>query len=982
MGGASGRFVGRDAELAKVGEALARARGGAPAVLLIEGDAGIGKSRLMAEAMIVFREPDDVIAVGHGVELSGGELPYGVVADSLRSMVRELGAEAVREAAEPYAPDLASLCPLLGYSAEATERGRLFPGYVSTLEHLAADRLVLLLIEDLHWADASSRDLLGYLVRVAGPCQLLMAMTFRTHDPAVDPGAFGLISNLERLEQTVSLTLSALSDSDLAALISDLTGEMASPRQLHRTMALAQGNPLFTEQLVAAGLDQDGVAPDSVVEPMLRRIRRLDQDTRRLVQLASLADWSLPHHLLEHAFCASPGPEERERFAEAAGRALDEGILRFDPVEGRYSFSHALLRQAADRSIRPTDRLAGHRRWAELLSLEENHSLDARVQIAAAHHWAGAGDSAHAFDSALTAAERARSLGVSEEVASLLRRALDLWDRVPEPEIRSGQSREQVLHATLRHLRSAGRTSVCLELMDSELWRAGDAGVTELRWLCLRLARALYIGELADPDPPLYAEAVRSAEALLVAEPSPLLFDAVWQLSRHVWFSNPDLSLRLQAFLARVPPLGPHEPPVPWGASVWLHLVERGEFDQAVLVLDAARSQARDDRTLIDLESHLGVTLHRAGRFAEGVRWLERARTRLTDPQLWPAAWAYCHVDLAEAVWPTGDWTRVLDLVSEARRAEIDEVFYLIWTACIAGDVECRRGNLAEAARWAREARSLIGEQEPESDEFSRFLTPTRYVEAAVAVAQGDLLGARERLGRLMTAPGIEANGYMWESVMLAANVEGDIGTANDADAIRARAAIRSTADRLPRTGDYYPVAYDQVIADLLRATGRDGIEDWRSVADGWRDIGHNTFLGGALLNLADSALHAGERDAATQALNETWGVARELGALPLRSAVFDLARRSHIELQQTAQDDGPASPSVGVLGRLTERELEVLRHLAKGASNDELAATLFISPKTVSVHVSRILTKLGVTSRAKATAIAYDEGLFGGPKA
>jgi DNA-binding CsgD family transcriptional regulator len=744
-------------------------------------------------------------------------------------------------------------------------------------------------------------------------------------------------------------------------------------------MSLAQGNPLFTEQLVAAGLDRNEAAPDAVVEPMLRRIRRLDRDTRRLVQLASLTDGFLPHHLLEQAFCSPQEPQDPERFAEAAGRALDEGILRFEPLERHYSFSHALLRQAADRSTRPTDRAAGHRRWAELLSLKENHAGDPQLQIAAAHHWARAGDSARAFDSALTAAEHARNLGVSEEVGSLLRRALDLWDRVPEPEIRCGQSREQVLHATLRHLRSAGRTSVCLDLMDAELRREGNTDVTELRWLCLRLARALYVGELAEPDPPLYAEAVRSAEALLAVEPSPLLFDAVLQLSRHVWFSDPDLSLRLQEFLARVPAVGPHEPPAPQGVYVWLHLVERGSFDQSIALLEGALSQARDDRTLLDIESHLGVALHRAGRFAESVQWLERARTRLTDPQLWPTAWAYCHVDLAEAVWPTGDWTRVLALVAEARRAAIDEVSYLIWTACIAGDVECRRGKLTEAARWAREVRNLVGENEVGA--FSRFLTPTRYVEAAVAAANGDLVGARERLNRLMTAPGIEANGYLWESVILAANVEGDIGTADQADATAARAAIRSAADRLPRTGAYYPVAYDQVVTNLLRSTGRDTIEDWSGVVDGWRGIGHITFLGGALLHLGDAALRAGEREAANQALTEAWKVASELGAVPLRGAVIDLALRSHIELQQTAEEGLPA-PSAGVLGRLTERELEVLRHLAQGASNDELAATLFISPKTVSVHVSHILTKLGVTSRAKATVIAYDEGLLGRPRA
>jgi ATP/maltotriose-dependent transcriptional regulator MalT len=514
--------------------------------------------------------------------------------------------------------------------------------------------------------------------------------------------------------------------------------------------------------------------------------------------------------------------------------------------------------------------------------------------------------------------------------------------------------------------------------MDTELRREARADVDPLRWLCLRLTRALYVGEVAEPDPALYAEAVRSADALLAAKPSPLLFDAVWQLSRHVWFSDPDLSFRLQEFIAHFLPAGPHEPPAPPMVDLWLHMVERGRFDEAIALLEQALPEARDNKTLCELEDHLGVTLCRAGRFAEGVRWMEQALTRLTTPQLWPTAWAYCHVDLAEAVMPTGDWTRAMAHVDQARRLDLDEISYLIWTACIAGDVECRRGNMTEAARWAQEARAVFGDDKDVA--FSRFLTPTRYVEAAAAAAQGDLAGARERLSRLMTAPGIEASGYLWESVLLAANVEGDIGIAEQAGAATARASIRSAADRLPRAGAYYPVAYDQVMADLQRAEGHDTTEGWMRVVEGWRGIGHITLLGWALLHLAESSLRAGDREPAAPALAETWAIASKLGSVPLRDTVVELARRGHIELRQTGQEDRSTPPS-GVLRRLTERELEVLRHVALGATNDELAAALIISPKTASVHVSRILAKLGVRSRAKATAIAYDEGLLGGPR-
>ena len=185
----SARLVGRDTELAVLGDAVTRARGGTTACVIVEGEAGIGKSRLVSEALEAYRSPKDLVAIGHGVELAGGELPYGTVSDALRSLARDAGDSVVRDAAGRYSADLASLCPsLLPPSTEtgsvAPSRERLLPAFVSTLEVLAEQRLLWLVVEDLHWVDASSRDLLSYLARVVGPCQLLVLVTTRIHDPA------------------------------------------------------------------------------------------------------------------------------------------------------------------------------------------------------------------------------------------------------------------------------------------------------------------------------------------------------------------------------------------------------------------------------------------------------------------------------------------------------------------------------------------------------------------------------------------------------------------------------------------------------------------------------------------------------------------------------------------------------------------------------------------------------------------------------
>ena len=182
------RMLGRDAELGRIGDAVERARGGTPMCVIVEGDAGIGKSRLVREAIAAHRDTGaDIVATGHGIELTGGELPYGTAAEALRTLVHGLGADVVAQAAGPYADDLATICPPLGTPPNReVDRLRLLPGYAATLEALAENRLVWLVIEDVHWVDASTRDLLSYLLRAVQPCQLLTLLTVRTRDPAVD----------------------------------------------------------------------------------------------------------------------------------------------------------------------------------------------------------------------------------------------------------------------------------------------------------------------------------------------------------------------------------------------------------------------------------------------------------------------------------------------------------------------------------------------------------------------------------------------------------------------------------------------------------------------------------------------------------------------------------------------------------------------------------------------------------------------------
>ena len=214
----------------------------------------------------------------------------------------------------------------------------------------------------------------------------------------------------------------------------------------------------------------------------------------------------------------------------------------------------------------------------------------------------------------------------------------------------------------------------------------------------------------------------------------------------------------------------------------------------------------------------------------------------------------------------------------------------------------------------------------------------------------------------------------LWGAAELGARVEADRAAATGTPPARDSVALVAAAvEALPSDGPFLTALQRQARADLARAEHTDTADTWAEVRGTWLDLGHIPSTGWACLRLAGAHVRTGDRRSAEAPLGEAWQIAERLGAAPLRDAVVDLARGARIPLARPSDSTRPTS---GPLARLTERELEVLRHVAAGRSNDEIAEALFISPKTASVHVSRILVKLDVTTRTKAAAFAYGAGL------
>ena len=365
--------------------------------------------------------------IGHGVDLAGGELPFGVVADALRDLIRREGVPAVRAASPDSCEILGSLVPGLAKDAGEPSELRSSTRSSTLVSTIATDRLVWLVAEDLHWADTSSRDLLAYLVRVVGPARLLVTVTLRSRDGVADRAVSRFVNELARHSSVQRIELGRLSRDEVGDQILDLLQKPADRALLDRAVALAQGIPFLTEELVLGGLQASGPVPSSVFDLMLDRVDELSDPASTVVRASSVAGGHLWHQLLAKV-CELPDAV----MTDACAEAVASQVLEVDETGVAYRFRHALLREAVLAALLPADRLHWHQRWACELEADESSPDKDFGRIAAAHHWERTGDADRAFSATLEAVEIARSVGASSERAALMQRLLRLWSQVPD----------------------------------------------------------------------------------------------------------------------------------------------------------------------------------------------------------------------------------------------------------------------------------------------------------------------------------------------------------------------------------------------------------------------------------------------------------------------------------------------------------------------------------------------------------------------
>ncbi|WP_017602077.1 ATP-binding protein, partial [Nocardiopsis lucentensis] len=430
-------LVGRDDHLARLARDARRTREDGARAVLLRGDAGVGKTRLIDEYL---RDaPLARTAVGGCLELGTDGVPFAPFTTLIRHLAREEGAPP----SAAHARELSRLVPELGARPDPADesRARLFESVLTFLEERAEPGGLTVVVEDLHWSDASTRDLLVFLLRNLGAVPLQLLVSVRTDDLHRTHPLRRLLPELQRLPRVGRLDVGPLTRDEVAAQAAGLRGHALAPGAVDLLYERSGGNPLFVESLLADPDPVGGGLPDGPRDLLLARVEALPDATRRLLGLAATAGEHVEHPVLTAAArCSGTSEEELER---ALRQAVDAQVLR--ATESGYSFRHALLAEAVYTDLLPGERVRSHRRYAEALEKGVPGLSETERAIQLAHHAHEARDQPLALTSAWRGADHAADAAAYPEHLALLERVLELWDQVPDAVERVGQPRGEVL---------------------------------------------------------------------------------------------------------------------------------------------------------------------------------------------------------------------------------------------------------------------------------------------------------------------------------------------------------------------------------------------------------------------------------------------------------------------------------------------------------------------------------------------------------
>jgi DNA-binding CsgD family transcriptional regulator len=910
-----GRTIERDAALA----AFRRAVAGEAQVLLITGEAGIGKTRLVTELCAV--ADGARVLIGGCVPMVGETLVYG-------PWVAALPGEAGWLLGEDGPAD-----PLAA-------RHRLFQRVLMLLTRMSARAPLVLVLEDMHWADESSRMLLAFLaVRLRGQPVLVVA-TLRAEE--LDGGALTWLAELQRNPRATVLRLAVLDDSAIAALVAGLMPGGTEAGQVTAVVRAAAGNPFYAEELARAAPHWP---PPSLAEAIRAGLATARPAVRDVIVQACVSDDGVSHELL-----ATAVPLAEDDLLAALREATATRLLA--PTADGYVIPHELTRQVLYGDLLPGERRLLHRRLAAALAAG-GAADPARV----ARHWQLADRPGEAAAAALDAARRAMSARAYPEASRLfdLVAGLATW----LPEWGPGIAGEAARAASL-----AGHPDRAVAHATEAVGLSGDAPAERRARLLERLGR--YRWESGDPR----GAAVAAADALgLIGDLAPTALHGRLLAARATWLmmlGQRDDALPLAEQAVRLSAQAGADAERSHGlAALGVLRAQRGDLDGGLAELREAFALARDCGSAEDMlraaNSHMYL-LCTAGRFAEALQVAGEGRQAARALGVPPTLTAVLDNNTAAVLVATGRWAQAGELLAELVGESVSHVTRYL---------DLLRLELAVGQGDHQQATALAGALADATD-GPRLTGPLHACLAERALLAGDLPAAAEHVlaGLVVLGGGTLAEEEMrllaagaWlvaDLAVLPTSVRPP-GLPVEWDATAA--GLRDRAAAITVEEPVVTAFGALVAAELARGDAADTRATWRAVARLWQAAGQPYREAYARLREAQAAARGGRRDQAARALAACTALAGDLPSAPLLQLAEAMARRARVP----SQSSGPVRARLD----LTDREAQVLALLKDGQSNRQIARSLCISERTVAVHLSRIFGKLGVRNRTEAAIAA-----------
>jgi DNA-binding CsgD family transcriptional regulator/tetratricopeptide (TPR) repeat protein len=969
-------------ELAELVAALADAAAGRPWLAFVAGDSGVGKTRLLSELAARARASGARTLSGDCVRLGEGELPYAPLVAAFRALARagdpvldDLPGS-VRAELSTLIPGLANAVPTPLATGDPSAQARLFEALLWLLNRLGQDAPVLLEIEDLHWADRATRAFITFMGRSLCRERVLVVATYRPDELHRRHPLRPVLAELERDIGSRRIELSPLTRQELFEQLSDLLGEPPDNGLVDRVFARSEGHPLFVEELIAAGRDGRGSLPSTLRDALMVRIERLSAPAQQLLRVIAVGQ-RLDDELLVDATGVG-----RLELQEALREAVINHILAVT-TDGRYHFRHALLREVVDDDLLPGERAAIDLRLARALEARvERDGPSVYLSAAIAHHYASGGDAPAALRASVRAAKAAERVHAYGQAAHLLERAIESFDRVPNPDELAGASRAEIFQRAARCHGLEGDSH-----RKEALARAGLALVDERE------------------QPHLAARLLDS------------LSGAQWQLG----YGEESLATIRRA-VSVLPPGEMSPERAGLLASQAKTLMLRGKHVQAIAVAREALAAAdvlSDNSVRGRALNALGTSLMAMGEVDQGATALREA-VELADRFGFPGQQNSAYINLADALHLAGRLREAREVIDEglARELRPSRVWLLIlraelaieageWDAAAAMldaigerqsgntlvNLDLRRAELALgrgehdlARHWLKEAADINSAMdEPQwTGVLGALMAELERREGDIEAARKAVQLALERIetrtddaARLarVSASGATVEADAAQRARDLGEPEAERAARVAVDAHVARATAAATHDG--------PIEVARMLvarAELSRARGEVNPDAYRTAAQAWSELERPYPAAVARLREAEAHTLVGSRPAATAAAAEVHDTAIRLGAGWLRAEVEGLAGRSRLRLPLGDQELAPEcdEPVAEDPFGLTPRERQVLELIARGATNREVGAELFMAEKTASVHVSRILAKLDVRSRTEAAGVAYRLGLAG----